>query len=165
VCSGGGISQPIVIDQAYVHFVRTKDIIEVNILSIISIVDYIQLIVISDEGHRLLHRVRLISDDRCSLLPYIRLNVLNVKRNVFMRFGIVRLLGITGVVCLTSSLLIRPVAVSSTAIVLWTLARIGIPAFAGLVPKVSAHRALWFALEEALRYVVIIAVAYPAARL
>jgi len=78
-----------------------------------------------------------------------------------MDFGVIRLLGIVGSICLLSSSLIQPVAVSSTTIALWMLAGISVPALAGLVSEVPAECALWFAPVEALGDVMIITMTYP----
>jgi len=55
--------------------------------------------------------------------------------------------------------------VSFTTVVVWTLVRVSVPAFTGLVSEVSAKCALWFAPEDALGDVVVIAIADLAARL
>jgi len=54
--------------------------------------------------------------------------------------------------------------VSFTTVVMWTLVRVSVPAFAGLVSKVSTKCALRFAPEDALGDVVVIVIADPAAR-
>ena len=82
---------------------------------------------------------------------------------MLLHLSIVRLLGIIGTIRLTSSSLVWSEMVSFTTIVVWTLVRVSVPAFAGLVFKVSAKCALRFAPEDALGDVVVIAIADPAA--
>ena len=80
---------------------------------------------------------------------------------MLLHLGIICLLGIASIVHFSLSSLVI-VAVSSAAIVVQMLAGICIPAVTCLMPKVPAHCALQFALEEALVCGVISVVADPA---
>jgi len=112
--------------------------IKVIIFSIICVIKYIQLIIISDEGLGLLHHVQLVSDDCCGLPLDIQLVVLCVKYNVLLHFGIV---------CLNRGVSVMRVSAGPLK---WMFVTSCIPALVGCMPELSTLLALRFASKSAL---------------
>ena len=94
-----------------------------------------------------------------------QITMIGIKCDVLIVLGGVSLLRGTGIVCLSLRSFVQVVTVSSTAIIIGTLASTNVPAFAGFMSEHSAVPALQFAFESAFGSIVISAFADPAIHL